>query len=153
MARASLYFHIDWDAHFSRSPVSAYWTYPRTQDNSCINQTPALLAAGIINTLTDFLVVMLPLHTVWGLKLPNCQQIVVKVLFAFGFCVCAAGIARTYVMYQTTMSHDRTWTSHSEWLVGGIELYLGVVSPPLMQCISVDMALLSLCSESNYIGI
>lgn len=71
---------------------------------------------------------MLPLHTVWGLKLPNCQQIVVKVLFAFGFCVCAAGIVRTYVMYQTTTSHDKTWTSHSEWLVGGIELYLGVVS-------------------------
>jgi hypothetical protein len=40
--------------------VSAYWTLPFTPQK-CIDEKHHLLAAGIINTITDFCVVLIPI--------------------------------------------------------------------------------------------
>lgn len=96
--------------------------------SNCINQTASLLVAGIVNTLTDFIVVLLPIHTVWSLQLPRREALAVILLFAFGFIGCGAGIARTYFMYMVTQTWDQTWASYPVWMTSAIELYLGVVS-------------------------
>ncbi|KAH6654632.1 hypothetical protein BKA67DRAFT_658915 [Truncatella angustata] len=113
---------------FQCSPVSAYWTLS-LKPKQCINEAAHLLAAGIINTITDFVVVFLPMQTVINLELPRKQRIIVVGLFGAGFLACAAGIVRIYFSWimTTTTNHDTTWNSWAVWLASGIELYVGII--------------------------
>jgi len=88
------------------------------------------LIAGIINTLTDFTVVLLPIRMVLSLQLPRREAFAVALLFAFGFLSCFAGVARTYFMYLVTKTWDQIWASYPVWMSAAIELYVGVVGFP-----------------------
>lgn len=90
-----------------------------------------LLVAGIINTLTDFAVVMVPIPIVLKLKLPIRQQIIMVMLFATGFIVCIVGCVRTYYMYTVSETYDQTWVGFKVWMTGAIEFYLAIVGPSL----------------------
>ncbi len=115
--------------YFCRPPQD-YWAVTIDPQPNCINQSSSLLVAGIINTLTDFIVVLLPIRTVLALRLPSRDAFVVVLLFAFGFFGCAAGVARTYYMYMVTQTYDQTWASYPVWMTSAIELYIGVVGAP-----------------------
>lgn len=45
-------------------PPQDYWKITDGPQPNCIDQSSTLLFAGIVNTLTDFLVVILPIRTV-----------------------------------------------------------------------------------------
>lgn len=89
------------------SPMWQYWTLS-AEPQACIDESVHLLVAGLINTITDFAVVILPIKTVAGLCLPRKQYFVLIVLFCAGFCACIAGCVRTYYTYVFTESYDRT---------------------------------------------
>jgi hypothetical protein len=107
---------------------SLYWTLSWTPQTSWISERGNLLGAGIINTATDFIVVILPMPTVWKLKIPLQQQIIVVMLFSAGFVVICAGAVRTYYLYQVTVGWDKTWTAFAAWVASSVELYVGIVS-------------------------
>ncbi|KAI0167951.1 hypothetical protein BJ166DRAFT_244331 [Pestalotiopsis sp. NC0098] len=113
---------------FQCSPISAYWTIGLAS-KKCINEEAHLLAAGIINTVTEFIVVFLPMSTVLKLSLPKRQRAIVLGLFATGFLACGAGIARIIYTWLSTSSpdHDTVWNAWAVRLVSGIELYLGII--------------------------
>ncbi|KAK9416214.1 hypothetical protein SUNI508_09794 [Seiridium unicorne] len=113
---------------FQCSPISAYWTIT-SAPKRCINQPAHLLAAGIINTITDFIIVFLPMQIVMHLDLPRKQRYIVIGLFGAGFLACAAGIVRivfTWLM-TTATNRDTTWNAWSVWVASGIELYVGII--------------------------
>jgi len=112
---------------FQCRPISDYWTISKDPQPNCISQTSHLLAAGIINILTDFAVVILPIRMVLTLRLPRRDLIMVAILFGLGFISCLAGIARTYYLYITTTTHDQVWAAYPVWVTSAIELYLGVI--------------------------
>lgn len=85
------------------------------------------MLAGIINTITDFLTVLLPIRTVWALQLPPRQALMIMLLFAFGFISCGAGIGRTYYMWIVTQVWDKVWESYPVWITAAVELYVGMV--------------------------
>ncbi|KAI0128949.1 integral membrane protein [Xylariales sp. AK1849] len=113
---------------FQCRPISAYWTVSSDPKN-CINEAAHLLAAGIINTLTDFIIVLLPMHTVMNLDLPKKQKTIVIGLFGAGFLATAAGVVRTYFTWLMTTADDfdTTWNSWAASLASEIELYLGII--------------------------
>jgi hypothetical protein len=94
---------------------------------NCISEPAHLLAASIINTITDFLVVTLPIPTVWKLKLAGREQVILVLLFGVGFMVSIAGCVRTVYTYQAAVSNDRTWAIYPVWLSSCVELYVGIV--------------------------
>ncbi|KAL2061629.1 hypothetical protein VTL71DRAFT_7006 [Oculimacula yallundae] len=112
---------------FQCRPIHDYWAITTDPQPNCISQPATLLAAGIINTLTDFATVLLPIRTVWTLQLPKRQMYVVITLFGFGFISCAAGIVRTYYMYEVTTGWDQTWRSYPVWITSSLELYIGII--------------------------
>lgn len=114
------------------SPVSAYWTLSFIPQK-CIDEKTHLLAGGVINTLTDFLVFFLPLPTVLALKIHIRQQIILCALFGAGLIVCIAGTVRIYYTYRTTTTFDRTWVSYPLWISGTLELDIGIVSEPTLR--------------------
>jgi hypothetical protein len=115
-------------------PISDYWTVRLSPPGTCIDESIHLLVAGVINTVFDFVIVLLPIGVVWRLQkkgeLPRRQMIAVVCLFAAGLGASFAGVARTYLTwYMTTSSDfDLTWHSWVTWLASSIELYVGIVS-------------------------
>ncbi|CAG8983868.1 hypothetical protein HYALB_00005506 [Hymenoscyphus albidus] len=112
---------------FQCRPPQNYWKVTIEKDPNCIDDTASLLAAGIINTLTDFIVVLLPIKTVMSVSLPIKQRIPIVLLFAFGFISCFAGIARTYYTYQISQTWDKIWASYPIWVTASLELYIGII--------------------------
>lgn len=120
---------LSWEIRLwqSRKP-STYWTLSFVPQPECISETNLLLAAGIINVVTDLIVVLLPMPIVWRVKLPVQQQIVLGLLFAVGFFITLVGAIRTYYLYNVTSKWDKTWEAYPVWLTSSVELYVGIVS-------------------------
>lgn len=115
---------------------SLYWTLSFAPQPQCISETKMLLAAGIVNTVTDAVVVILPIPTVWSVKIPVQQQIVLVLLFAAGFFITLVGAVRTYYMYKVNSTYDKTWLAFPVWLTSSVELYVGIVS--LLPFLTID---------------
>ena len=115
-------------------PISDYWTLSSTPQR-CINEAAHLLAAGIINVTTDFIVVLVPIRTMLSLQLPLPQRIVISILFTTGLLATAAGAIRTYYIsiMTTNADHDVTWHANTAFLTGVVELFVGIVSLALRE--------------------
>ncbi|KAK2855697.1 hypothetical protein FQN49_004932 [Arthroderma sp. PD_2] len=112
---------------FTCSPISDYWTLSAAPQN-CLNEGAHLRASGVINTLTDLIVVLLPIPTVLSLKLYSRQRLVLALLFCTGFIICIAGVARTFFTYRISRSYDKTWDAYPLFIAATIEMYLGVIA-------------------------
>ncbi|WXC66746.1 hypothetical protein SNK03_012526 [Fusarium graminearum] len=115
-------------------PLHLYWTISYEEQN-CIDEAAHLLAAGTINTVTDLLVVVLPLVIFIRLQGPNSklskrQIVIVNILFAAGFFATIAGAIRTYVTWRMTSADDFniTYWFWLTWLSSMIEIYVGIIA-------------------------
>ncbi|KAI1337741.1 integral membrane protein [Xylariaceae sp. FL0016] len=113
---------------FQCRPISSYWEIS-AEPKHCIDEGAHLAAANLINTITDFIIVLLPISTIMGLELPTKQRIIVSCLLCTGLLACGAGIARTYFQFQLSHSSDfdTTWDAWAVWFCSAIELYLGII--------------------------
>jgi hypothetical protein len=103
---------------------------------TCLNEGVNLISSGIVNTTTDFLVVLLPIPVIWKLRLPFRQRIAILALFGLGLGVCVAGIVRTVFTFQLgngggEKTYDVTWTAFQLWIASSLELNIGIVSSSL----------------------
>lgn len=135
------------------SPVSAYWTLSFTRQK-CINEEAHVLAAGVINTVTDFIIVLLPIRIVKNLNLPKKQRVLVYLLFTGGLLASIAGAIRTYFTWRLTSSpdHDITWNSYYVMLLSSIELFVGIVccsvlTLPLLRHARTDWCSHKICAS------
>ncbi|KAK1768473.1 hypothetical protein QBC33DRAFT_557930 [Phialemonium atrogriseum] len=117
---------------FQCSPISDYWKVSLTPQK-CLNQASHLLAASIINTITDFMTVFLPIKTVLGLHLPKRQRLIICLLFSGGIVASIAGAVRTYFSWlcASTPDHDTTWMAYYVTLTSSVELFLGIICASL----------------------
>ncbi len=65
-------------------PFAFNWN-PSIEGGRCDNRPAAYLAAGIINLLTDLMVLCLPVPMVWNLQLPRRRKIALSTVFGAGF--------------------------------------------------------------------
>ncbi|KAI0861042.1 hypothetical protein F4860DRAFT_186899 [Xylaria cubensis] len=109
-------------------PISSIWEIPDSPAY-CINEDAHLMSANIINTVTDFIVVLLPIRTTIALELSPRHRVVVISLFGIGLVASAVGIARTYFTWLllTAADHDTTWRAWYVWLSSILELHLGII--------------------------
>ncbi|TLS28994.1 hypothetical protein PpBr36_00347 [Pyricularia pennisetigena] len=108
-------------------PLDLFWTPSFTPQN-CINQADHLLAAGIINTVTDFIIVLLPIKTILGLNLPRRQLVGIQVLLGGGVLATIVGAVRVYFTWEShhATDGDITWRSHLVIALSALELYIGI---------------------------
>ncbi|KAI1143954.1 integral membrane protein [Hypoxylon sp. FL0543] len=111
---------------FQCTPLSDFWKLSAEPQN-CINQGAHLMAANIINTVTDWVVVLLPIKTALGLNIPTKQISMVIFLFGVGIIASSAGIARSYFTSKLTTDFDVVWNSWLSWFCSDIELNLGII--------------------------
>ncbi|KAK8855978.1 integral membrane protein [Apiospora arundinis] len=107
-------------------PISSYWNV-MDQPRNCLDEAAHLLSAGIINTFTDFVVVLLPIITVMKLQLTSRHRLVVIGLFSLGFLACGVGVFRTYITYHMTVDYDLTYHAGSVFWSSAVELNTGII--------------------------
>lgn len=67
---------------FQCSPVHKAWN--KSIQGTCVDTNLNLIVTGAINVLSDVLILLLPLWTIWHLKLPIQKKLSVSVAFAAG---------------------------------------------------------------------
>lgn len=68
---------------FACSPIQKSWDASVTQ-GSCINIPAVYLATAITNTVSDLILILIPVRVVWRLHLPIIPKLGVMVIFGIG---------------------------------------------------------------------
>ncbi|KAK2613136.1 hypothetical protein N8I77_000065 [Diaporthe amygdali] len=76
--------------------------YNKPYGSSCVNQYMVLISASIINIISDLLVLLIPMASVWRLNMSRRRKWAVWALFAFGTLAPLSSIAR--LAYQVPMA-------------------------------------------------
>jgi len=108
-------------------PISSYWNlFASSRD--CIPEGPPLITQTVINVVTDFIIYVLPMPTLFHLTLPTSQRIGLMILFGVGGVIVVAGSFRAYwvhaVLYDT---YDVTWEGFNLWIWTAVETNVGVI--------------------------
>ncbi|KAI1645356.1 uncharacterized protein F4817DRAFT_183682 [Daldinia loculata] len=107
-------------------PLSAFWDHS-VRPQHCIDWAAHMLAASIINTITDWVVVLIPIWVALGLNLPIRQVGIVIFLFGLGILASSAGIVRSYYAWILAFHSDDIKNRRDVWLTSIVELNLGII--------------------------
>jgi hypothetical protein len=69
---------------FACKPIAASWDLSLQADAVCINRGAIYIATAVIGVLTDVLLIILPIPTVWGLQMSRKQKIGLTGMFGVG---------------------------------------------------------------------
>lgn len=117
---------------FMCRPISAFWDQVDVSKvapgykYTCINEGMDVVAHGIVSTVQDLVVAILPTLLCWNLQIPRRQKIALYVIFALGYTSVAIGTMRTYQGYRLFFTtYDVTWVASDIWLWSLLELHIG----------------------------
>ena len=68
---------------FACRPIAKNWD-ATIMTGSCINRPAVYLANGVLNVVTDFIILLMPLPMIRGLHLPLRQKILLGAMFSVG---------------------------------------------------------------------
>ncbi|KAI1409794.1 hypothetical protein F5Y13DRAFT_203186 [Hypoxylon sp. FL1857] len=94
---------------------------------TCIN-TPMLLdVSGLFNTVTDVIVLCLPVKAVWNMNLRLKKKMIVVMVFTFGLCAPVFSLIGFTVRLQGNRNPDKTWVQPNIIMWGLAEVTTGVL--------------------------
>ena len=137
---AALWFTAAWTVAFSLAlvfncrPTKAYWKAFDPLWNEkyhCENTKVNNLLSGIFTVTSDVYTVLLPTIMTHDLSLPIRQRIALNAIFAFGFLVAGASIARTYYLWNAASNSDIVWQLANAFICAHLELQLGIICASL----------------------
>ncbi|CAG8984096.1 hypothetical protein HYALB_00010596 [Hymenoscyphus albidus] len=111
---------------FSCRPREATWN-KLIQDKYCLNLPAMFVASGVVNVVSDLIILVLPIHSIWKLQITTRQKMQVTAAFATGLLVCVASIARCYYIVKFFETEDQTWAIVPPGLCGIAEISLGII--------------------------
>ncbi|KAK8005969.1 hypothetical protein PG991_012266 [Apiospora marii] len=115
---------------FACSPVAKAWR-PNV-DGACLNRSALYTAAASMNTLTDIMLLALPIPMVYGLQMPIKRRLAALGIFAAGLLVIIASLVRFAYLPEYLESRDQTWTMAPLSLWTSIEDNLFVICPSML---------------------
>ncbi|EJT76903.1 hypothetical protein GGTG_06817 [Gaeumannomyces tritici R3-111a-1] len=111
---------------FDCQPIEKYWDFTIT-DGKCIDWIPLMVFNGVMNSLTDAAILILPIWLLWRLRLPLRQRMGVMGVMMTGGLILGVSIARAVKTVEGLSNPDFTW--HTVPLLAAIacETHLGLV--------------------------
>ena len=127
---------------FQCTPIRKFWDADDDDEaGHCIDPLTNLLITGAINTVLDFIVVLLPVPLLWRLRTTVQQRGVLTAIFLSAGFVCVVSIVRLVVFSKTNME-DVTWDSTAVTLWSAVEPCAGIVCaclPSLRPLVSIAL--------------
>ncbi|RVD85883.1 uncharacterized protein DFL_004187 [Arthrobotrys flagrans] len=120
---------------FACRPVSTLWDWNLDQ-SKCIDVDPLYFINAALNTITDIAILVLPLRTLWKLKMPTSQKVGLIMLFTTGGFIIIITIIR---MVQLTSIPN-----------GGQNITMGFVGPSLWSAVEVNLSMVKWASGNGY---
>ncbi|KAF3283691.1 hypothetical protein TWF173_000072 [Orbilia oligospora] len=112
---------------FQCVPVEAYWRLPKSGDFCIPLQNEMHLLHGSTNLVTDILVLLLPVPTVWSLQMPMRQKLTLIGVFTLGIIAPLSAILRLIYIEKATVSWDQSWWCLELWIYTSLETHVGIV--------------------------
>ncbi|OGM41142.1 integral membrane protein [Aspergillus bombycis] len=97
----------------------------------CINVNMMILSTAILNTISDFSLLMLPIFCVWRLHMRNTQKLGLSAVFAAGLFACFSSAMRIGISVQKNNTSDRTYDWFPEFLWTSAEISAGIIASSL----------------------
>ncbi|KAL5343836.1 hypothetical protein BJX70DRAFT_393258 [Aspergillus crustosus] len=111
-------------ASFQCIPLSSLWT---GRPGQCIDPSPPFTALAIVNVVTDFAILALPIQPVLRLQMKTRRKIQVLSIFLLGGIVCIFGVIRS-VALSTMQSEDLSYNSVYSGIWSYTEISVGIVA-------------------------
>lgn len=70
---------------FECQPRARIWDPSHNSSGRCLNIPALLNASGFFNTITDVLILLIPMRGVWGLQITRSRKVGIVLVFAIGF--------------------------------------------------------------------
>ena len=113
---------------FICTPVHFYWSFESKPGYKCHNEGPITFSFGVMKTIIDFVITTLPLPLIMQMEMRQRQRIFVSCLFALGYVVTGAGIARTYFTWKAFFTNgDVGWWQTPVFISSTIENNLAII--------------------------
>jgi hypothetical protein len=87
------------------APISAYW---HLEFDKCLDQSAIILGDSIVSTVTDAIILVLPLPLTWSLQIPNEKKLRVGGMLAVGGLATAFSAWRLHLILTNGTSRDAT---------------------------------------------
>lgn len=87
------------------APISAYW---RLEMDKCFDQSAVVLGDSVVSTVTDAIILLLPLPLTWSLQIPNDKKLRVGGMLAVGGLATAFSAWRLHLILTDGGSRDAT---------------------------------------------
>ncbi|KAL4888788.1 hypothetical protein BDV59DRAFT_210917 [Aspergillus ambiguus] len=111
-------------------PVEYNYNPMRPGGGSCGNRNAAFVVAGVLNMVTDFMVMLLPVRYIWGLQLATARKVGLIVTFCLGLFVSAISMVRVFSLMSIDFQ-DAPWTLPLPLMWSIVEEQLAIVAANL----------------------
>ncbi|KAK3684062.1 hypothetical protein B0T22DRAFT_269315 [Podospora appendiculata] len=130
--RYGLYFLLAWGVTLAFLlpmvclPVAAFWD-PRVSGR-CLDSATIWYVMAVVNVVTDFTLVTMPMPLVGALQLPPRQKILLVFMFGIGSIPCAISFYRIKTLRAAAVSQDPNWDNVNAAIFSFLELSVGVIA-------------------------
>ena len=69
---------------FRCNPIAANWDFAVAATAKCLDPGKLYFSVGVVNVISDLMILLLPVKMLWGLRLPRKQMLQVSVVFGLG---------------------------------------------------------------------
>ncbi|PVH94968.1 hypothetical protein DM02DRAFT_538315, partial [Periconia macrospinosa] len=113
---------------FICTPRSSIWNV--LEKGKCNNEARLVLITALFNILTDIIILLLPVRSVWKMRIEQRKKSAIVLLFCTGLSACAAAGIRIYYMVILSQEGDNPDLTYYVIWVGMwscIEILLGIM--------------------------
>ncbi|EFR01756.1 hypothetical protein MGYG_04758 [Nannizzia gypsea CBS 118893] len=110
---------------FQCKPIRAYWD--RSVPHKCIENAQWRVSYALLNVITDFFILFLPIRESILLLSGRRDKILVIFIFSLGLFCCVVSIIRTTTIFGTSDNHDPLWSVALISVWSAIELNTGII--------------------------
>ncbi|KAG8531295.1 uncharacterized protein KY384_002923 [Bacidia gigantensis] len=107
-------------------PREKIWN-PLITTGHCIDLKPTIIATGIFNIVSDFMILALPMVPIYKLQRPFKKKLRPIAVFAAGICACIVSIVRTYYSFVVLESLDNTYVMMLNGFWAWAEMTIGIL--------------------------
>ncbi|KAH8667557.1 hypothetical protein BGZ60DRAFT_377124 [Tricladium varicosporioides] len=100
----------------------------------CFDLPATFVASGAVNVVSDFVLLVLPIYSVWCLKISTRQKVAISGVFATGLLVCVASIGRMIYIIILFRTKNQTRAIIPPGLCGLAEISLALICSCLPTC-------------------
>jgi hypothetical protein len=104
------------------------WEFPPIWDARCLQIGDAMVSGAILNTISEFILAILPIPVVFHLRMTGRQRWIILSILSLGFFVTIVGCFRTYFLWRAIQSYDQAWWALPHWIASEVEIDTSLVS-------------------------